>query len=100
VTQTGDWWLSPPPTPLHDLAIRVLGDVWGTEPLLVREGGSMPVMRVMERAFEAQALVIPMGMHSDAAHLPNERIRLKNLVNGKEVLKRIFAGLGALGFKK
>ncbi|RMZ75153.1 hypothetical protein DV737_g5430, partial [Chaetothyriales sp. CBS 132003] len=63
------------------------------EPLFIREGGSIPAISFLEREFGAPAAMFPMGQASDNAHLDNERIRVENLYNGREVLSRIFAEL-------
>lgn len=63
------------------------------EPLFIREGGSIPAISFLEREFEADAAMFPMGQASDNAHLDNERIRVENLYKGREVLKRVFAAL-------
>ena len=63
------------------------------EPLFIREGGSIPAISFLEQEFEAPAAMFPMGQASDNAHLDNERFRVENLYNGREVLKRVFAEL-------
>ncbi|RMD43424.1 hypothetical protein DV735_g1788, partial [Chaetothyriales sp. CBS 134920] len=63
------------------------------EPLFIREGGSIPAISFLEREFGAPAAMFPMGQASDNAHLDNERIRVENLYNGREVLSRVFSEL-------
>ena len=63
------------------------------EPLFIREGGSIPAISFLQHEFGASAAMFPMGQASDNAHLDNERIRVENLYNGKEVLKRVFSEL-------
>lgn len=63
------------------------------EPLLIREGGSIPAISFLENEFDAPAAMFPMGQASDNAHLDNERIRVENLYKGREVLRRVFATL-------
>jgi di- and tripeptidase len=89
----GDWWLCDRDSRAFSVAREAIREVWGVDPLPVREGGSMPVISVLEKRFGAPAIVIPLGQQSDAAHLPNERIRIKNLLYGKEVLKKVFERL-------
>lgn len=62
-------------------------------PLYIREGGSIPVISFLEKEFNAPAAMFPCGQASDNAHLDNERIRVQNLYNGREVFRRVFAGL-------
>ena len=92
----GDWWLSDPDGPIYGAASKAVKDVWGIAPMAVREGGSMPNMRFLQNALDLPAaalIVIPLGQSSDAAHLPNERIRGHNLKQGIRVLRRFFKNL-------
>jgi di- and tripeptidase len=49
------------------------------KPLYIREGGSIPGARFLEKEFGAPAAHLPCGQSSDMAHLDNERLRLVNL---------------------
>lgn len=51
----------------------------GVKPLYIREGGSIPAARFLEKEFGAMAAHLPCGQASDHAHLDNERLRLRNL---------------------
>lgn len=64
------------------------------KPLYIREGGSIPSIRFLEKAFNAPAAQMPCGQASDSAHLDNERLRLVNLLNSKKIFKRVFRDLG------
>lgn len=64
--------------------------------LYIREGGSIPAIAFLEREFGAPAAMFPCGQASDNAHLEDERIRVLNLCNGREVFKRVL-GRGGLG---
>jgi di- and tripeptidase len=63
------------------------------KPLYIREGGSIPAIRFLEKEFDAPAAHFPCGQASDAAHLDNERLRLVNLFKGREVFKKVFREL-------
>ena len=63
------------------------------KPLYIREGGSIPAIRFLEKEFDAPAAHFPVGQASDSAHLDNERLRLVNLFKGREVFKRVFREL-------
>ena len=43
VKSAGDWWEADPESKLFRLAERALAREWNVQPLLVREGGTMPV---------------------------------------------------------
>ncbi|KAI9776397.1 MAG: hypothetical protein M1839_009593 [Geoglossum umbratile] len=63
------------------------------KPLYIREGGSIPAIRFLEKQFNAPAAHLPCGQASDSAHLDNERLRLANLYNSREIFKRVFREL-------
>jgi len=42
----------------------------------------------LEKQFLAEAIHFPMGQNGDAAHLPNENIRIINLEKGKNIVGR------------
>lgn len=62
-------------------------------PLYIREGGSIPAIRFLEKEFDAPAAHFPCGQASDSAHLDNERFRLVNLYKSREVFKKVFREL-------
>lgn len=63
------------------------------KPLYIREGGSIPTIRFLEKEFNAPAAHLPCGQASDSAHLNNERLRLVNLYNSKKIFKEVFREL-------
>lgn len=67
--------------------------VRGRKPLYIREGGSIPAIRFLEKEFGAPAAHLPCGQASDAAHLENERIRLLNLLKSREIFGEVFRRL-------
>eukprot|EP00047_Mylnosiga_fluctuans_P012762 m.27711 g.27711 ORF g.27711 m.27711 type:complete len:1166 (+) comp4449_c0_seq1:65-3562(+) len=93
VVHQADWWLGDPHSPIYLSAGRAIKKVWGETPVLVREGGTMPITSFLSRLLDAPALHLPMGQASDSAHLANERIRLANLIHGKDVVKNILFDL-------
>ena len=63
------------------------------KPLYIREGGSIPAIRFLEKEFDAPAAHLPCGQASDSAHLDNERLRLSNLYKSREIFKKVFSEL-------
>ncbi|KAG6040646.1 hypothetical protein E4U41_007547 [Claviceps citrina] len=62
-------------------------------PLHIREGGSIPAIRFLEKEFAAPAANFPCGRATDAAHLDNERMSLVNLFKAREIFGKVFARL-------
>jgi di- and tripeptidase len=63
------------------------------KPLYIREGGSIPAIRFLEKEFGAPAAHLPCGRASDSAHLANERMSLINLVKAREIFGKVFVRL-------
>jgi di- and tripeptidase len=63
------------------------------KPLYIREGGSIPAIRFLEKEFDAPAAHFPCGQASDSAHLDKERFRLLNLYKSRDIFKRVFVEL-------
>lgn len=75
-------WEADLESPYFSVAKNVLQRTWGVEPLLVREGGTMPLAKRLEKLLGACAIMVPMGQSSDQCHLANERLRMQNLLKG------------------
>lgn len=88
VGHRADWWVADRQSLLYRLAAESIAEEWGVQPLHIREGGSIPAIPFLEKAFKTGAVHIPMGQASDNAHLPDERIRLQNLHAGRRVITR------------
>ncbi len=65
----------------------------GRKPLYIREGGSIPSIRFMEKEFGAPAAHLPCGQASDSAHMDNERLRVSNLYKSREIFRKVFREL-------
>lgn len=63
------------------------------KPIYIREGGSIPTIRFLEKEFSAPAANLPCGQASDNAHLDNERLRVENLYKSREIFRLVFGGL-------
>lgn len=63
------------------------------KPIYIREGGSIPMLRFLEKEFSAPAAHLPCGQASDHAHLANERLRVENLYKSREIFRFVFAEL-------
>lgn len=97
VEHTADWWLGDLTHPWFLELERAIHDEWGSEPMRVREGGSIPCVPFLEKAFGCPALHLPMGQSSGQAHLPNEHISLSNLRHGKAVIERFLLAVAESG---
>lgn len=90
VVNEAETWLGNPTNHAYEVLKEVLTFKWGKEPLLVREGGSIPCIRTLERLLGAPAVQIPCGQSTDNAHLDNENLRIENWTYMTEILSRVF----------
>lgn len=96
VTHSASWWLANLDSAYFKALEAAVQDVWGRAPLKIREGGTVPTIFWLEKEFGAPCVHLPLGQASDAGHLPNERMRLTNLRNGRRVVERFLGRLGSL----
>jgi acetylornithine deacetylase/succinyl-diaminopimelate desuccinylase-like protein len=57
-------------------ALRALKKAWGYEPVLIREGGSIPIVNDFKKHLHADTLLLGLALPDDNAHSPNEKFDL------------------------
>lgn len=75
-------YLLEPDTPLAHAALRTLKAAFGDEPVLLREGGSIPIVTDFKRVLGADTLLLGLALPDDNAHSPNEKFDLRNFAAG------------------
>lgn len=93
IENSAEAWLGDPTNQAYQILRKQMTATWGTEPLFVKEGGSVPCVRTLERIFNAPAVQIPCGQSTDNGHLDNENLRIKNWSNMAEVICNVFRRL-------
>jgi len=78
----GEPYLLSPESAKIRTALEVLRTVFGHEPLLVREGGSIPVVNDFKRILNADSLLLGLALPDDNAHSPNEKFNLEVFAKG------------------
>ena len=74
------------PTSAHaQAALRALRAAFGYEPVLLREGGSIPIVNEFKKVLGADTLLLGLGLPEDNAHSPNEKYDLDNFENGQRM---------------
>lgn len=56
--------------------------VFGTDPDMTREGGSIPVTLTLQEATGKNVMLLPLGACDDGAHSQNEKMDRKNYIEG------------------
>jgi succinyl-diaminopimelate desuccinylase len=72
-----------PTGPQAQAALRALKLAFGCEPVLVREGGSIPIVNEFKKILHADALMVGLGLPDDNAHSPNEKFDLTCFAKGQ-----------------
>ncbi len=67
---------------LFDAASRALLATFGREPVIVGDGGSMPVVNDFKRILGAPVLLMGFGLPGENAHAPNEWLSVENFERG------------------
>lgn len=89
VLNEAEAWLGDPSNSAYQIIKEELRDAWDIEPLMVREGGSIPSVGLLEKVLSAPVVQIPCGQSTDHAHLPNEQLRMKNWYKMRGVLIKV-----------
>jgi acetylornithine deacetylase/succinyl-diaminopimelate desuccinylase-like protein len=76
------------------VAAKVLAEVYGKEPYLVRTGGSIPVMTMLLRELGVHATVFAFGLPDENLHAPDEFFRLSSFRTGQTAYCRLLEQLG------
>ncbi|KAJ5966005.1 Cys-Gly metallodipeptidase dug1 [Penicillium waksmanii] len=82
----GKWWVASPKHGNFSAASKAVKQVFGVEPDMTREGGSIPVTLTFEQATGKNVLLLPMGSSTDAAHSINEKLDRRNYIEGTKLL--------------
>ncbi len=72
-----------PTGPQAQAALRALKSAFGYEPVLLREGGSIPIVNVFKKILGADALLLGLALPDDNAHSPNEKFDLDCFAKGQ-----------------
>lgn len=83
----GSPWTEDPSHPHYMAGIKATKHVYGVEPDLTREGGSIPVTLVLQEATGKNVILLPVGAGDDGAHSQNEKINVRNYIEGVSVFR-------------
>ncbi len=70
--------------------IKAFKEVWGVEPALKREGGSVPVVADMQKILGIDSVLTGFGLPDDRIHSPNEKLDLPTWRKGVRALIHFF----------
>ncbi|GAB1599912.1 cytosolic non-specific dipeptidase-like [Argonauta hians] len=90
----GPAWISDFKHENYNAAKVACQKVYGMEPDMTREGGSIPVTLTLEEATNKNVLLLPMGACDDGAHSQNEKLNISNFIKGTKLFAAYLEELG------
>lgn len=78
----GDPYIVSPSSPMAEAGLRALESAFGHPPLLIREGGSIPIVNDFKRILGADTLLLGLALPDDNLHSPNEKFDLDSFARG------------------
>lgn len=82
----GKPWTENPNHEHYQAAARATKHVYKVEPDMTREGGSIPVTLTFQEVSGKNVLLLPLGCGDDGAHSQNEKIDVRNYIEGSKLL--------------
>ncbi len=76
-------------------AMQAVEDGFGKTPVMIREGGSIPIVAQMVQLLKCDAILLGWGLDDDGAHSPNEKFALEDFYRGIKSSSRLWHYLAA-----
>ena len=74
-------------------ALRALEAAFGCQPVLMREGGSIPIVNDFKKILGADSLLLGLGLPDGNAHSPNEKFNLDCFAKGQAMSAHLWQEL-------
>jgi acetylornithine deacetylase/succinyl-diaminopimelate desuccinylase-like protein len=89
----GEAYMVSPSSPLAKAALNSLRVAFGSEPVLLREGGSIPVVNDIRKILGVDCLLLGLGLPDDNPHAPNEKFSLDMFELGMRLSANLWPAL-------
>lgn len=83
-------------TPATQLAAQAVEAGFGNKPTLIRSGGTIPVVALLKKILNLDALLVGFGLPDDRVHSPNEKFDLDALHAGSRTAAALYGKLAEL----
>lgn len=87
-------YLTSPTGAQAQAAMRALKAAFGSEPILMREGGSIPIVNDFKQILGVDTLLLGLALPDDNAHSPNEKFDLDCFAKGQLMAAYLWQELG------
>jgi acetylornithine deacetylase/succinyl-diaminopimelate desuccinylase-like protein len=81
-------------TPPVQAAASALKEVFGREPVFIRDGGSIPIAALFYEILNVPVVMMGFGLPDDNLHAPNEKYALSQFFKGIRTVTRFFQKMG------
>ena len=88
-----------PQSPFVGAAQKAIQHAFDQPAVLIREGGSIPIVASMVDCLEADVLLLGWGLDDDGAHSPNEKFKIKDFHRGIVASSRLWHELAQVSPK-
>ncbi len=78
-----------------EAAAEAMKQVFGTETVFIRSGGSIPIVGLFDAHLGIPSVMMGFGLPDDNLHAPNEKLSLANFYRGIEAVARYLEILGS-----
>lgn len=89
-THGGQGYVCPITLPAYKAAEQAMGIAFGTVPLGIRRGGSIPIIPTFEKVLGIKSVLMGFGLEQNAIHSPNESMRLDFFYKGIETVAEFY----------
>ena len=89
----GHPWITPPDHPALEAAAEAVRQVYGKEPVRVREGGSIPIVVDFQNILGLPGILLGFGLNDENLHAPDEHFRIENFYKGIELSAELLKAL-------
>jgi acetylornithine deacetylase/succinyl-diaminopimelate desuccinylase-like protein len=92
-------YLVSPTSGIAQAGLRALREAFGQEPILMREGGSIPIVNDFKKTLGADSLLLGLALPEDNPHSPNEKFNLDCFAGGMRMGAYLWQELSLLPAK-
>jgi acetylornithine deacetylase/succinyl-diaminopimelate desuccinylase-like protein len=85
-----------PDSPAVQVAVQAYRQAFGTEPVFLRMGGTIPVVPMLDKLLRVPVILMGFGLPDDNLHSPNEKFSLDCFYRGITTSIHFMHGLAAL----